>query len=99
MSDKNVEIWDRLGRTSPEHTKPFQRSGGFKGTAVRPVYTERKMTEQFGPCGIGWGVSEPTFQLVPGSDGQTAVYKGGNPPTISFVNGNGEEQFFCQLAQ
>lgn len=32
-------------------------------------------------------------------DGQTAVYKGGNPPTISFVNGNGEEQFFCQLAQ
>ena len=25
--------------------------------------------------------------------------EGGNPPTISFVNGNGEEQFFCQLAQ
>ncbi|MFZ2018956.1 MAG: hypothetical protein WAU90_09820 [Methyloceanibacter sp.] len=32
-------------------------------------------------------------------DGQAAVYKGGNPPTISFVNGNGEEQFFCQFAQ
>jgi hypothetical protein len=32
-------------------------------------------------------------------DGQTAVYKGGNPPTISFINGNGEERFFCQLAQ
>ncbi len=32
-------------------------------------------------------------------NGQTAVYKGGNPPTISFVDGNGEEQFFCQLAQ
>jgi len=32
-------------------------------------------------------------------DGQTAVYKGGNPPTISFINGNGEEQFFCQLAR
>jgi hypothetical protein len=32
-------------------------------------------------------------------NGRTAVYKGGNPPTISFVDGNGEEQFFCQLGQ
>jgi hypothetical protein len=32
-------------------------------------------------------------------DGQTALYKGGNPPTIRFINANGEEQFFCQLAQ
>ena len=30
---------------------------------------------------------------------QTAVYKGGNPPTISFIDDNGEEQFFCQLGQ
>jgi len=73
MSD-NLAIWNTLGRTSPEHTKGFTRGGGFKGTAVKPIYTEQKMTEMFGPCGIGWGFSEPTFQLVPGSDGQTAVY-------------------------
>lgn len=70
----NLAIWNTLGRTSPEHTKQFTRGGGFKGTAVKPIYTEQKMTEQFGPCGIGWGFSEPTFQLVPGSEGQTAVY-------------------------
>ena len=73
MSD-NLAIWNTLGRTSPEHAKPFTRGGGFKGTAVKPIYTEQKMTELFGPCGIGWGFTEPTFQLVPGSDGQTAVY-------------------------
>lgn len=73
MTD-NLAIWNTLGRTSPEHTKGFTRGGGFKGTAVKPIYTEQKMTEMFGPCGIGWGFSEPTFQLVPGSDGQTAVY-------------------------
>lgn len=73
MTD-NLTIWNTLGRTSPEHTKGFTRGGGFKGTAVKPIYTEQKMTEMFGPCGIGWGFSEPTFQLVPGSDGQTAVY-------------------------
>ena len=32
-------------------------------------------------------------------DGQTGVYKGGNPPTVSFIDANGEESFFCQLAQ
>jgi hypothetical protein len=71
---ENLTIWNTLGRTDPDHTKGFSRAGGFRGTAVKPVYTEQKMTETFGPCGIGWGFSEPQFQLVPGSDGQTAVY-------------------------
>ena len=72
--NSNLDIWDKLGRTDPEHTKKFTRGGGFKGTAVKPIYTAHKMTETFGPCGTGWGYSEPTFQLVPGSDGQTAVF-------------------------
>lgn len=69
-----TDIWDELGKTDPAHTKKFQRAGGFKGTAIKPIYTERKMTEEFGPCGIGWGINEPTFQVVPGTEGQTAVY-------------------------
>lgn len=70
----NLDIWNKLGRTNPEHTKKFTRGGGFKGTAIKPIYTDQKMTEVFGACGDGWGYTEPTFQLVPGSDGQTAVY-------------------------
>ncbi|MCJ2090369.1 hypothetical protein MKK88_30945 [Methylobacterium sp. E-005] len=73
MSD-NLDIWNRLGRTDPAHTKGFKRAGGFSGTAIKPIYTDQKMTEVFGPCGDGWGYSEPTFQLVPAPDGQTAVY-------------------------
>lgn len=70
----NLDLWNKLGRTDPGHTKPFTRGGGFKGTAVKPIYTEHKMTEHFGPCGVGWGITEPSYQVVPGSDGQTAVY-------------------------
>lgn len=70
----NLDIWNSLGKTDPKHTKSFTRGGGFKGTAIKPIYTEQKMTEEFGPVGIGWGFSEPNFQLVPGSDGQLAVY-------------------------
>jgi hypothetical protein len=73
MTD-NLALWNRLGKTDPAHTKGFKRGGGFSGTAIKPVYTEQKMTETFGPCGLGWGFSEPRFELVPASEGQTAVY-------------------------
>jgi hypothetical protein len=70
----NTDLWDRLGKTDPKHTKPFQRSGGFKGTAIKPIYSYRRMTEEFGPCGTGWGINAPTFQVVTGSDGEMLVY-------------------------
>jgi hypothetical protein len=70
----NLNLWNKLGKTDPTHTKKFSRAGGFKGTAIKPIYTEHKMTEQFGACGVGWGINEPTFQTAPGNDGQLAVY-------------------------
>lgn len=73
MAD-NTAIWDRLGKTDPKHTKAFTRGGGFRGTAIKPIYTTHKMTEEFGPAGKGWGMGEPTFQVVPGNDGQIAVF-------------------------
>lgn len=73
MAD-NMDIWDKLGKTDPSQTKKFQRAGGFKGTAIKPIYTEHKMTEVFGPCGIGWGINEPTFHTAAASEGQVAVY-------------------------
>ncbi len=69
-----TELWDRLGKTDPAHTKPFQRSGGFKGTSIKPIYSYRRMTEEFGPCGEGWGINAPTFQVVAGHEGEVLVY-------------------------
>lgn len=70
----NLDLWNKLGKTDPKHTKGFKRAGGFGGTAIKPIYTEQKMTEHFGPCGVGWGINEPTYQVVPASEGQIAVY-------------------------
>lgn len=64
----NTDIWDALGKTDPSHTKKFQRSGGFKGTALKPQWVLRRLTEYFGPCGVGWGFDKPEFQVVPGPD-------------------------------
>ena len=71
---ENLKVWDKLSKTDPKHTKGFTRAGGFKGTAVKPIYTTRKMTEEYGPEGVGWGFTDPQYQVVPASDGQIAVY-------------------------
>tara|TARA_Y100001933_G_scaffold90783_2_gene91775 strand:- start:3596 stop:4240 length:645 start_codon:yes stop_codon:yes gene_type:complete len=67
-------IWDALGKTDPSHTKRFSRAGGFKGTATKPIWVYRRLTEQFGPVGEGWGHSKPDFQVVPGANDEVLVY-------------------------
>jgi hypothetical protein len=71
---ENTALWDKLGKTDPAHTKGFTRGGGFKGTAIKPMWSYRRMTEEFGPIGQGWGVNSPSFQVVPGTDGETLVF-------------------------
>ncbi len=62
---ENTALWDKLGKTDPSHTKTFKRAGGFSGTAIKPMWSYRRMTEEFGPCGVGWGINQPSFQVVP----------------------------------
>jgi hypothetical protein len=84
-----TDLWDRLGKTDPKHTKPFKRSGGFSGTSIKPIYSYRRMTEEFGPCGEGWGINEPSFQVVTGSEGEVLVYC-----TVSIWHGSKEKTVF-----
>jgi hypothetical protein len=73
-ANANLRIWDELAKTDPAHTKGFQRAGGFSGTAVKPIWIIRRLTEQFGPCGSGWGIGEPKFETVIGAPGEMLVY-------------------------
>jgi len=82
MSD-NLELWNALSKTDPRHTKPFNRSGGFKGTAIKPIWIIRQLTAQFGPCGVGWGMEKPQHEYVHVGDGEVLVYC-----TVSAWHGN-----------
>jgi len=83
-----TDLWDRLGKTDPKHTKQFQRAGGFKGTAIKPMWSFRRMTEEFGACGSGWGINEPQFQVVQAGD-ETLVYC-----TVSIWHGDRQNAVF-----
>lgn len=73
--DNNMRHWHALFSTDPKQTKPFQRPGGFKGTAIKPLWNVMRLTEHFGPMGIGWGTKEPKFNIIDtGVGGEIMVY-------------------------
>jgi hypothetical protein len=53
-----LRLWNKLKRTDPRATKPFTRSGGFRGTQIDPAWRLQAMTEVFGPVGQGWGYEQ-----------------------------------------
>lgn len=60
-------LWNQVEKTDPRYTKPFNRSGGFRGTAVNSTYLARRATEVFGPMGIGWGVDILDEEILEGA--------------------------------
>lgn len=51
----NLALWESVQATDPDFTKSFNRSGGFRGTAINHTYQQKRATQAFGPKGIGWG--------------------------------------------
>lgn len=56
----NMELWNRLCRTNPAHTKQVEQRGGF--TAIAAHSQVMAATEAWGPCGGTWGFS---FDWIP----------------------------------
>jgi hypothetical protein len=65
MTD-NKRYWDLLKKTDPNFTKRINKGFGDI-TTIDPQWQIGKMTEVFGPVGIGWGYTVQytyTEQLV-----------------------------------
>lgn len=48
-----MEIYEASRVVPVEAQKPFN-NGSFSGTDINPMWRIKKLTELFGPCGIGW---------------------------------------------
>lgn len=51
----NREFWDKVKKTDPSRVKAITGKQ-YKGNSPQPYYLVERMTEEFGMCGIGWGV-------------------------------------------
>lgn len=51
---ENLALWFRVEKTDPKHVKPITGKQ-YSGNSPKPHYMVWRLTQEFGPCGIGWG--------------------------------------------
>jgi hypothetical protein len=71
--NNNMQFYDAMRAVPKEAQKSFN-NGKFSGTDINPMWRIKKMTELFGPCGIGW-YTEPVFRhMEQAEDGTTCAF-------------------------
>lgn len=69
MSD-NLRIYNAVRAVPPEAQRPIL-AGRLKGkTDINPMFRIKALTEQFGPCGEGWGYTIDRIWTDEGSKGE-----------------------------
>ena len=53
MSD-NKALWNRVCMTDPAAVRPITGKQ-YSGNSPKPYWIVERLTDEFGPCGIGWG--------------------------------------------
>ncbi len=51
---ENKALWKRVCVTDPRHVKPITGKQ-YSGNSPKPYWIVERLTDEFGPCGIGWG--------------------------------------------
>jgi hypothetical protein len=51
---KNKALWGRVFTTDPKAVKPITGKQ-YSGNSPKPYWIVERLTDEFGPCGIGWG--------------------------------------------
>lgn len=69
-----MEIWQALEKTADEAKKPIE-AGRLKGfTDINPCWRMKRLTEVFGPCGIGWKYQICNSYVLPGGNDEVAAF-------------------------
>lgn len=55
-SSPNLRIWSAVEKTDPKFVKAITGKA-YKGTSPSPHWIKLRLTETFGPAGIGWGTN------------------------------------------
>lgn len=70
----NLEIYNKV-RVVPKEAQKTIGGGRLKGmTDINPMWRIKALTEQFGPCGIGWKYVIKSKQLEEGANGEIVAF-------------------------
>ena len=71
---ENLKIYEAV-RSVPDNAKRPIASGRLKGkTDINPMWRLKVLTEQFGPCGIGWKYKIISERLEASPNGEVAAF-------------------------
>lgn len=71
---ENMTIWQALESTPKEAQKEIS-AGRLKGfTDINPMWRLKRLTEVFGPCGIGWRYVITNSYVLPGANDEIAAF-------------------------
>ena len=71
--NKSMTIYEAV-RTVPDNAQREIKAGRLKGkTDINPMWRIKVLTEQFGPCGIGW-YYETTRKWIEESEKEAAAF-------------------------
>lgn len=71
---ENMELFRQFKTTADEAKKTIE-AGRLKGfTDINPMWRFKRLTEVFGPVGIGWKFVITDKQIVPGADGVVSAF-------------------------
>lgn len=70
---ENMKVYEQVRSVPKEAQKQFN-NGKFSGTDINPMWRIKKLTEIFGPAGIGWWTEDVRYWLESGSDGSVAAF-------------------------
>lgn len=76
MAD-NLDIWHSLEKTDPTHVKEITGKA-YRGNSPRPHWVIFKLTERFGPVGLGFGwevLSDGYVDSIPHEDGTEKLHE------------------------
>jgi hypothetical protein len=70
----NLELWKKV-QSVPDNAKKAITGGRLKGmTDINPMWRLQALTEQFGPCGVGWKYEVVDKHLETGANGEIAAF-------------------------
>lgn len=73
MSD-NMTLYNAVRTPPPEAIREIE-AGRLKGKSdINPMWRIKALTEQFGPCGIGWKYTIEKFWTEQGANGEIAAF-------------------------
>ena len=69
----NLDLYERYAQPPENALKSFN-NGKFKGTDINPMWRIKALTQEFGPCGIGWYTEIVNQWREDTPDGAATVY-------------------------